>query len=81
VNAILVQTIANLAAFLEFSPESDVRLDVAVQQLEEIGFQLQRLDARERTEFSRLMREFASTRNNDQERSFLEQFPSNIGLE
>jgi hypothetical protein len=80
-NAVLVQTIANLAAFLEFSPESDVRLEVAVQQLEEMGFQLQRLDSGERTEFSRLIREFASTRNNDQERSFFENFPSEFGLE
>jgi hypothetical protein len=40
-NKVLVELIANLASFFEFSDESDVRLDVAVRPLEEIGFRLQ----------------------------------------
>jgi hypothetical protein len=80
-NKVLVELIANLASFLEFSDESDVRLDVAVRQLEEIGFRLQKLPREDALEFSRIIREIAMTREDAKVRTFLEEFPRDFGLE
>jgi hypothetical protein len=80
-NPLLVETIANIATFLEFSEESDIRLEVAVKQLEEIGFRLQQLPPRDKEEFNLLIRQLAATCRNEQEREFLERFPIDFGLE
>jgi hypothetical protein len=80
VNRVLVQVIAQLASFLEFAGEDVLQLEAAVQQQEDMAFQLQQLTAAERTEFIRLLNQVADESPYDTERAYLRSLPELLGI-
>jgi hypothetical protein len=80
VNRTLVQVIAQLAIFLEFTTEDVLELQAAVQQQEDMAFRLQQLTAAERTEFIRLLHQVADEWPNDSERAYLRSLPELLGI-
>jgi hypothetical protein len=80
VNRTLVQVIAQLAIFLEFTTEDVLEVQAAVQQQEDMAFRLQQLTAAERTEFIRLLHQVADEWPNDSERAYLRSLPELLGI-
>lgn len=79
-NRTLVQVIAQLAIFLEFTTEDVLEVQAAVQQQEDMAFRLQQLTAAERTEFIRLLHQVADEWPNDSERAYLRSLPELLGI-
>jgi hypothetical protein len=76
----LVEIIANLALFLEFSDESVLDLDAAVKQQEELAFRLQQLSPSERLEFIRLLNEVADESPFEEQKNYLKELPTMVGI-
>ena len=79
-NRVLVQVIAQLAIFLEFAAEDVLQLEAAVQQQEDMAFQLQQLTAAERTEFIRVLNQVADEWPYDTGRAYLRSLPEFLGI-
>ena len=76
----LIEIIANLALFLEFSDESVLALEEAVKQQEDISARLQQLSPSQRQEFIETLREIAATLPYREQREYLERFPQEVGI-
>ena len=79
-NRVLVQVIAQVAVFLQFTDDATLDPDAAVKQLEDLAFQLQQLPPADRIEFIRVLSEVAGDWPSDRERRFLLKLPEAIGI-
>ena len=80
VNRHLVQAIAQLAVFLEFTDDTTLNPDAAVKQLESLAFQLQQLLPADRIEFIRTLSTIAGEWPTEQERQYLLNLPDALGI-
>jgi hypothetical protein len=79
-NRVLVQVIAQLALFLEFTGEDVLQLDGAVKQQEDMAFLLLRLTLADRSEFIGLLNQVADEWPDGIERSYLRSLPELFGI-
>ncbi len=80
-NKALVELIAQFAVFLELADESEIPLETAVRQQEEMAFRMQKLSAEERTEFVRILHEVAEEEPFQAHREILRRLPEDVGIQ
>jgi hypothetical protein len=76
----LVEIVAQYALFLERADESEIPLEVAVRQQEDLAFRLQRLSPVDRQEFVRLLVAVAKDVPTEGERQILLRLPDDVGI-
>jgi len=69
-----------MALFFETAEESEVSLETAVRQHEEVAYRLQKLSPEERADFIRLLREVAKDERDQTRRELLERLPEDVGI-
>jgi len=79
-NRVLIEIVAHLAIFLEQADQDNFSLEQIVRQQEDMVFRLKKLNAGERSEFLRLLKEIASGQESQENRDILERFPEDAGL-
>ena len=79
-NRELVEIVAQYALFLERADESEIPLETAVRQQEDLATRLQRLGAQEREEFIRLLQEIADQTSSSEDREILRRLPDDVGI-
>lgn len=77
---ILMQALADQAAFLALSGNDVVNPDAAVAQLELLGALLQALSPDERRVFIGFCRELAESERDPERGEFFESLPENLGM-
>lgn len=79
-NRTLVEIIVQYALFLERADESEIPLEMAVRQQEDLAFRLQKLSSIEREDFLRILEEIANGMASEEERKVLLRLPEDVGL-
>jgi hypothetical protein len=79
-NRELVEIVAQYALFLERADESEIPLETAVRQQEDLAFRLQKLNSEDRNEFIRLLLEIANEMSSTGDRQILERLPDDVGI-
>jgi hypothetical protein len=79
-NRELVEIVAQYALFLERADESEIPLETAVRQQEDLAFRLQKLNSEDRSEFVRLLLEIANEISSADDRQILQRLPDDVGI-
>ena len=75
----MARAIANMAVFLELSPDSVLDADASLQALEQLAADLQRLDGASREKLSAMLR-FVASEYDGEARTFVENLPDSLGI-
>lgn len=79
-NTELIRSLVDLLAFLELSDSRVVDTDSAVQAMETVARNLQRLSSPDREEFLQAVARMAQETIDDRKRAFLMRMPEDLGL-
>jgi len=79
-NRVLIEIIAQFALFLELADESEIPLETAVKQQEEMAFRLQKLTQQDRSDFILLLKVVAADEEFNHYQEILNRLPEDVGL-
>ncbi|WP_341793040.1 MULTISPECIES: hypothetical protein [unclassified Rickettsia] len=78
-NSHLIKIILDIAIFLEFSNEDIINDDSAIQMMESIAYELQKMEESHKNDFIKKINELANEYK-DEQKVFVQTFAYNCGL-
>jgi hypothetical protein len=78
-NSHLIKIILDIAIFLEFSNEDIINDDSAIQMMESIAYELQKMEESHKNDFIKKINELANEYK-DEQKVFVQTFAYNYGL-
>ncbi|MEW6372050.1 MAG: hypothetical protein AB1584_14020 [Pseudomonadota bacterium] len=79
-NQHLVQAIADIAIFLEFTGEELLDQDASIEAMEQLAMELQLMDKQDRDDLSRQLKDIGLRHEDQRKATFLQALPEAFGL-